>query len=708
MGDTLTASTSGSNPDIVIKHRFDTAKAYYVDYMLDHNGKDKELTDVRNDYDIVKANLAKEKGQFNDYLSYGARSDVTKLEDDVDQKLTTTFNGSSFNLTPTELLELQKHVDIAAKNQNLMWKTVVSFSDDFLIQEGIMDNAQDRHLDQKKIKQVIQSAMPEMLKAEGIDASAEWFANIHLHGDKNKNHIHVHIGTFEQETKRPEKFNVETKRLEPKGVFKQRTINKLKSNIWRNMRNDKTIENEKELLVEKDIAAKKLLSQIDDVGYKVEQRNLVNSLIAVLPDEKKKWRAKSNAIDMRAANALAAIFVDKMLEKDPDLIELFKKSTSSLEKNYDKSFGQNENKYAENQQQQLQERLINRLYQNLKNIDKQFLEPVSQSADLNQVLAENIEIKTILENQVKELKHKKQGVPKSLTRELGKRKRTIRNTNIKIKQADNEMKLSDLSSFIESNESDADQYVNDSLIVSTRNKLLEENYLLSLQLTPPFKLSDKEKQFKNELGKKYQDESAIKIDVVDETYLNEYIKRSEQEINLIQASSDEVFNAVYGYETGASREAVINRINKKRRIIEIKGQIHNNNALLNEKNDSSEKDIKRENAELFGKIAELEGRGNTYSDNNSANSKQDRAKNSFNDNLNRSHTVSGDYQNTRKVNERGRKKQKINLNGVENIMNDITHSVIKTEGADRQARFAYEREQQKLQQAYEREQELER
>ncbi len=696
MGATLTSSTAGSNPDIVIKHRFDVAKSYYVKYTLDHNGKDKELTDVNNDYDIVKTKLAKEKGQFEDYLSYGARNDVTKLEDGLDETLTTTFNDKSFNLTPTELLELEKHVDVAAKNQNLMWKTVISFSDDFLIREGIMDNAEDRHLDQRKIKQVIQTAMPDMLKAEGIDESAEWFANIHLHGDKNKNHIHVHIGTFEQETKRPEKFNVETKRMEPKGVFKQGTINNLKANIWRNMRKDKTIEVEKALLINKDIAAKKLLSEIDDVGYKVEQRNLINSLIAVLPDEEKKWRAKSNALDMRGANALAEEFVDKLLDKNPELVTAFKSSTEELEKNYQKGFGGDKNIFAVNQQAQLKERLVNRLYKNLKNIDSQFLES-DTSSDLNQILAQNIEIKDVLENQSKVMKRKKQEVPRLLTKELGKRKRKIRNINIQIKQANIENRLSNLAAFIESN-----RYTNDPLIISTRNKLLEENYFLSLQLTPSFKLTDKEKTLKKELGHKYQDESVIKIDDVDEQFLNEYISSSENEVDLIQASDDNVFQAVYGYEGDISKEEAINKINQKRKIIELKGKIHTNNELLIEPDNIHEKGIKRENAILFGRIAELEGRENTFSDTSKATvNKEQYSSQKYKEN---------ELKN-KKLNMKGEKigkSQKINLKGLDHIMQDIANSAVKTDKAERQATFVYEREQQQLQRAYEREQELER
>ncbi|WP_419153709.1 relaxase MobL [Weissella viridescens] len=682
VNSTLISATKGSNPDIVIKHRFDPAKSYYVDYLLDHNGRDKDVTDIKNDYDIVKTQLAKQKGEFEDYLSYGARFDVTKLEDDVDETLTTTFTKDTFNLSAQQLIAMQQDVDVAAKNHNLMWKTVVSFSDDFLIREGIMDNAEERHLDQRRIKEVIQKAMPDMLEAEGIDQSAEWFANIHLRGDQNQQHIHVHIGTFEKHTQRPNKFNPDTKRMEPKGLFKRRTINHLKSRIWRNLRQNKSIEKEKNLMVDKDIAAKQLLKHLDDVQYKLDQKKLVNALLEVLPDEKQtKWRAKSNAVDMKAANALANQFVDNLLTKQPELIEKFEKSTSHLNQLYEKGYGENNNQYAQNQRQLLQNKLVNRLYKNIRELEPEFYNAVDPDESYADRLQAHQEIKQALEEQIKDMQRRNQEIPKRVKRELGKQKRAIRVINLEEKQQVNDGTLSELDDYISTTGREVDP-----LIQYRRDQLVEQNELITLQLKPNFKLTDQEKLRKQALSTKYQTASDSSIDAVSDDYLQAFQAKVDREITLVENSELSAFNIAYSSDGGSivTKEEVIQGLEKQKVIIQKKGTIHQNNLKMKE----PEKDaatIKKENAQLFGEIAQLEGRENTFE----ARQKVHRKQRSRRDD-------EKEQRNRPKLAKTVRRIKKVSMEQVESLFRDLSYSVEQSEQVDRHAAMEYEREQQRL------------
>jgi hypothetical protein len=248
--------TTGSNPDIIIKHKFQIAHKSYFKYTVDHNGKDKYVTNVNNDHDVAAEKYAAEngtgKGTYDTYLEYAGRSNVTALEEGVSGELLPTFTQNKLNITKEDGKLIEQHLGQAEENQTMMWKTVVSFSDEFLIEQGLMDNADDRNLDQQAIKKVIQNAMPEMLAAEGLSDTAEWFGAIHLYGDNNKRHIHVHLAIFEPgQSARPDKFNPKTFKIEPKGTFKQKTLRSFKSKIWRGMLHDNNRQLEKELFMQR-------------------------------------------------------------------------------------------------------------------------------------------------------------------------------------------------------------------------------------------------------------------------------------------------------------------------------------------------------------------------------------------------------------------------------------------------------------------------
>ena len=49
----------------------------------------------------------------------------------------------------------------------MLWKGVVSFSEDFMIQEKIL-NPKNRHVDQQRLKYAIQKSMPKLLQNEGF------------------------------------------------------------------------------------------------------------------------------------------------------------------------------------------------------------------------------------------------------------------------------------------------------------------------------------------------------------------------------------------------------------------------------------------------------------------------------------------------------------------------------------------------------------
>ncbi|MDR3241728.1 MAG: relaxase MobL [Lactobacillaceae bacterium] len=679
---TLESATTGSNPDIIIKHRFDPAKSYYVRYLIDHNGKDKEVTDASNDHNIVGERVAKEKGEFGDYLEYASRADVTSTEDGVANDLTPTFTKDSFNLNSKEIKKLQDHINMAAKNHNLMWKTVVSFSDDFLIREGLMDNVEDRNLDQRRIKQVIQAAMPGMLKSEGISESAEWFADIHLHGDRNKNHVHVHIATFEQVTKRPDKFNPVTHRMEPKGLFKQRTIDRLKKKIWRDMRLDKNKEHEIELEVNVSKTSKQVLSAVSSLELMKEQTHLINTLLRTLPDEKEtKWRAKSNAVPMKAANALANEFINRYLETNgKELLHDFISNTSELNNIYKTGMGDNDqaSDYVQNRRDQLQEQLVNRLYQNLREIDPNSL-AVSKTIEIQDTpMDEQIRLKDLLDSQVKLMRSKDLVPPKEVTKELGLRKRAIRQGNLAARQVVIKQRLDYQKTYDDEDNLDLISYnFNDPLIVYIHEQLVDQDQLLELQQKPSFKRSEDDEERIRQFTIKYPNLSETPIKAFTTDYANELSEQRKTELELVTNASQDSLQLAYGTpDLIIKRKDVVDKLKQELKLIEAKGEVFNNNDKLAQTGLSydEQQELKQSNAALFGKIAEIEGRENTFE-------KHERK------------TAQRFQENKRKKRMkqrfRGRK-----LNGIEvkRIINNLSYSMEQSNDIEQQTRELHEQE----------------
>ncbi|GIC69415.1 relaxase MobL [Fructobacillus tropaeoli] len=561
----ITSATSGSNPDIIIKHQFSKCRSGYVDYLLDHRGRDEEVTSIQNDQDILGQNLAKKNGRYTDYVEYGKKEYATALEENVQDDLTPTFSKNKFNLSQPELQDIKKEINQATKNNNLMWKTVISLSDNFLVKQQIMDNVVDRNLDQRRLKKVVQQVMPNLLKAEGIDQSANWFGNIHLKGDINDHHIHIHLATYEVNTKRPIKKNIQNGQLEPKGVFKQKTINHLKRDFWNAARLDKNQEIERNLLIKRQIDSKKLIQSFqkqDTFYHSYQQKEMLNAIIHLLPEDSKKWRAKSNAIEMKAANQLANDFIQDFLKNSPANLDLLD-DNEKLQKVYQKGYGHSTktDQYARNQQEKIQNRLVNELYRTIKNLEPQYFEIDYEQEERS--LEKHVEIKNRLEEQVKELRMKKQPVPKKLSKELGRQKRAIHVfhreqelDDLKIKQANLKDKHDGFSLF--------------------QNEQIQQRIqYLEIDQTPNFRLSDSQKETKQELAWQTTLPEKADVKLVSDSYYKYHLKKIQDERVLLTDNESSMETL-----SDKERQDELTLLERREKILFAKHKIFLNNELM--------------------------------------------------------------------------------------------------------------------------------
>lgn len=602
MNKVFNHSLKGTNPDIIIKQKFDKCRPTYVNYTLNHSGRDEDISSVRNDQDILGQEIAKERGHYADYVDYGNKEYQTKLEKGVDSNLTSTFNQNSFNLNHDELNELKGRVNNAAHNKNIMWKTVVSLSDDFLVKEKIMDNAVDRNLDQRRLKKAVQKVMPNLLKKEGIDESAEWWGNIHLRGDENDKHVHIHLATFEETSKR-KKWQSQNgyKRNQPKGVFKQKNLDSFKKEFLKESELKSSMVIEKELLIERQIAERKLIDRIRQNEGKVlfkEQTNLLNAIYNVLPDNQKEWRAKSNAVTMKTANSLADKFIDNFFTADPIAIESnekLKKINGKLQSKYQKKYGFNQRtgEYSNRQSSLLKQQLINELYRSLRDLPNDSFE----AEYIPDSLIDHQEIKNQLADQIAEMKRNKQNPPKKVLRELGKQKNAIRRINAKTEIEEIEDKLLKLSNVQNTQFSNFYQ-----------SKFEKRKRYLELSLVPSYKLSEIEKEFRKRLRLETLQPEKVSVKDVSENYRLDHQKEIANELTAIQAAGESEINILFPGINGQNN--LINQVKRRKIILEDKGVIFDNNLQLKNKQIVNNPELKRkllnENKRRFERIKSME------------------------------------------------------------------------------------------------------
>ncbi len=361
----------------------------YIDY-IDRD----EATRTENDekYDL-----------FNNYLGYMDNAKKTNAKGDADIGQSSLFTKHSDKLTDDEKKELKKHFKEAQENGSNMWQTVISFDNDYLRQNGILN---EDTLNEKQLIQAARKAVGTMLEAEGLD-NALWSGAIHY----NTDNIHIHIATVERVPHREKKlyrqwvkdsegkFKTEIDSLGKKhkiplldangnqilkesfkGRFKQSSIEKLKSGVVSELETNKDSLIEINSLLRGIVNDKKERSLIEVPDFALALDDLYDKLKASGVD-RRSWRYNQNSLsEIRPIlDSLSKQYIDTYHAEDYD--ELIKKlENKSVE--YAQTYG-GENKYIESKlydrRDGLYTRLANAILKELIELDKRRQESESRA-----------------------------------------------------------------------------------------------------------------------------------------------------------------------------------------------------------------------------------------------------------------------------------------------------------------------------------------
>lgn len=307
--------SDSSSPNITFMLQYTEANSAYVDY----TNRD-EAVQMDNDLDLethrqsikgmtesqlqkIQTEVPETTLNFQEYIDYMNRSYATEKQTD---DLTAIFTQDANYLQREKVTELKQKLEQAHENGSLLWQGVISFDNEFLAAQGLYDRATGR-VDQQAIKTVMRDVIPKMIAKEGLSESAFWWGNIHL----NTDNIHVHFGLSEIESKREKFFYQPRHRMEYRGNFSQKTIQKCKSDVFHGLINDKT---RSALLRKEQILANLKANLIDQVFQESRvvrstEKNFLEQAYNHLPFQKK-WRYGSNAKDF----AVSKFFLDKYLD----------------------------------------------------------------------------------------------------------------------------------------------------------------------------------------------------------------------------------------------------------------------------------------------------------------------------------------------------------------------------------------------------------
>lgn len=342
-----------STPSVTFMLQYTGANSGFVDYM-----NRSEAVDIDNELAVstseqliddvgidqlkkIQAEVPEQSLNFPEYIDYMNRSYATEKQT---KNKTAVFNQEKNHLTTGEVDQLKNQLETAYQNGSLLWQGVLSFDNSFLAKQGLYD-METGQVDQAAIKNILRTAMPHLIKREGLSRDAFWWGNIHL----NTDNIHIHFGLSEIESAREKIFYAPRGRMELRGNFSQKSIQGLKSEIFHGLLNDQT---RSRLLRQEQVLANLKTDLLRNVlqGHQVAtaaEKNFLEQAYNHLPQNKNR-RFKSNAKDFATSKFFLNRYLDSYFENEgKEVYDNFIKETRTFLEEYRTAYSSDDHRSYE-------------------------------------------------------------------------------------------------------------------------------------------------------------------------------------------------------------------------------------------------------------------------------------------------------------------------------------------------------------------------
>lgn len=265
------------------------------------------------------------------------------------------FTGHIDHVDEGERKNLQKLFERAQGLGSLLWKPIVSFDNDWLMDNGLMD-PETKELDEAELRRCTRKALASLLEKENLP-NGFWAGAIH----KNTDNIHIHLAFIDPNPSWTEGkgrcFRNENGQLEQKGKLRQESIRAFKSMFVNMIVKSKEVNQRISELTRDTIYAPEFTDQIPDHFFL--HRKFI-SLADKLPNDRRLLKYGMNAmkpfrpeIDALTDEILSRYYGEEMDE----LKELLKQQ----EERYKKAYGDKNNHYYEEKMKDLHYRCGNQI-----------------------------------------------------------------------------------------------------------------------------------------------------------------------------------------------------------------------------------------------------------------------------------------------------------------------------------------------------------
>lgn len=386
--------------DIVIVNEFTIKKGekgsrgsspgnYVINYMMR-----KDATEVLNPVEPLKG--IDSKGNIFDYaMEYMLREEASeepismrfKMRNDISDSSKTEkemvykfkdnerlsgigFSGEKLSLSDGEARKTAKKIQEMYDKGQTVQKIVISFSDDFLLETGILSQAwvdegagsKRGFTDQFKLREAVRQGVNNMTSKGGYK-NPIFMGSIQY----DTKHLHCHLVLTDE--------SMDMKRKSVDGNLRGKLSDEDKSRIRRGIVLQlKYLRNYKMLHKSIDLERRNLVTFIKDfTERRIDRSGSLQLLLASLPENKNWWRARSNRKVMRRPNSIANDIIDYVFQNYPVSSGYNKimRDIESYAKERAKTDGLNrreQEKFVKNGINLMRERAINGIYSFLKTI----------------------------------------------------------------------------------------------------------------------------------------------------------------------------------------------------------------------------------------------------------------------------------------------------------------------------------------------------
>lgn len=384
--------SNGKSPGIILKSKFETGKnkhkivelQKFVDYITREEAirKDKieesysfnadellELQRIENGLAKLETEtdqpLIKDIQQLDKYIDYMTRKKAL-IDNNDNEIINGAFSNKKRIIKKSDIQEIKKSVVNAKNNNSVMFQDVISFDNNFLIDEGYYD-PKTKSLNEDVLYEATKSMMDGLIKKENLH-NPFWFATIH----RNTEHIHIHITSMEKENTREiiEYDGV----MQARGKRKQSTLDDMVYNFGNKML-DRTNEFQKISELRKNIPleikgiVKESLMSINEKKKENNDSELKKYMISLkkdIPFNCKGYNSLPEEVQKKID------IVTKKLTKNNSKKNEYDSMTRTIDELYKQTYGEryNSNKYFNNRKSDLNQRMGNALVNQIKELKK--------------------------------------------------------------------------------------------------------------------------------------------------------------------------------------------------------------------------------------------------------------------------------------------------------------------------------------------------